>query len=432
VRKVNKLWVITKEIYKKNVKSFGFIALVFGPLLFIALSFAVGYFFSQSADDSAGNEAEIAVVSETEAITQSLVQVENSFTVDENITSEEQAREALGDDEIDGYVIAEAQNGTISANVIHDDSLSNVIPTINEQLTGIQMSLRAEQLGLSPEEATSLIEPVEVQDETVTIENGEIVEESNEDSIQETVQQASAYVVNIAIFIFIISYASIIAEEVANEKGSKIMEIILSSATATQHFFGKLFGVVLMILTQIVIYVAAGLGAFLYFRDHELVQQVLNTVDLNTLISGLLGYSLIFFILGVLMYMVVSAFLGSLATKQEDVNKVVTPLIFLVLFGFYIGNFALTSPDNLFIAVTSHIPLLTPFIMPFRIATESVGNVELWISIGASLLTTVLLTLLSLAFYRSNVLVYSDANIFANIRRSWNIMQSNRRAKKNN
>jgi len=432
VKKVNKLWVITKEIYKKNVKSFGFLALVFGPLLFIALSFAVGYFFSQNADDSGGSEAEIAVVSDTEAINQSLAQAENSITVDEGVTTEEQAREALGNDEIDGYVLAEVQNGTVSANVVHDNSLSNVIPTINEQLTGIQMSLRAGQLGLSPEEAASLIEPVEVQNETVTIENGQIIEENQEASVQEMIQQASAYVVNMAIFIFIISYASIIAEEIANEKGSKIMEIILSSATATQHFFGKLFGVILMILTQIAIYAVVGIGAFLYFRNHELVQQVLSAVDVNTLISGLLGYSLVFFILGVLMYMVVSAFLGSLATKQEDVNKVVTPLIFLVLFGFYIGNFALTSSENLFIVITSHIPLLTPFIMPFRIAVESVGNVELWISIGVSLLTTVLLTLLSLAFYRSNVLVYSDANIFANIKRSWNIMQSNRRAKRNN
>lgn len=430
---MNKLWVITKEIYKKNVKSFGFIALVFGPILFIALSFAVGYFFSQGADDSGGgSEADIAVVSETEAVTESLSQAENSITVHEDITGEDQAREALVNEEIDGYLLAEVQEGTISANVVHDDSLSNTIPLINEQLTGIQMSLRAQQLGLAPEEIGNLMSPVNIQDEIVTIENGEIVEQSEEENIQTIVQQASAYIVNIAIFIFIISYASIIAEEVANEKGSKIMEIILSSATATQHFFGKLFGVILMILTQIVIYLVVGIGVFFYFRDNEFVQMALNVIELDTLLSGLLGFSFIFFILGVLMYMVVSAFLGSLATKSEDVNKVVTPLIFLVLFGFYIGNFALTSPNSTFITITSHIPILTPFIMPFRIAAESVGNVELWTSIVVSVIATILLTLLSLAFYRSNVLVYSDSNIFANIKRSWNIMRSNRRAAKRN
>lgn len=210
------------------------------------------------------------------------------------------------------------------------------------------------------------------------------------------------------------------------------MEIILSSASATNHFFGKLTGVMLVLLTQVGIYALVGGAAYLYFRDSDFVQSIIGGIDLLSIFRELMGFTLIFFIVGVLMYVVLAAFFGSLATKMEDVNKAVTPIIFLALTGFYVGIFAFSAPDNLFVAVFSYIPLFTPFVMPFRIAADTVTTLGVWLSIAGTVIFAVLISVISLAFYRSNVLIYSDTNLLGTIKRSWNIMKSNRKAKKLN
>lgn len=424
---MSKYWVITKEVYKKNVKSFGFIVMVLSPLLVIGFIAGLSYYFSQQ--DQEVPEAPIAVLAEDQGIQQLFSNQEWSFEVNEDIETEEEAEEALLDETIEGYVVADNSEGTVQAEFVHTNELSDQTAMIQEALSNYQTMLRADQLDLAPEEVMALSEPVMMENRLINVEEGLLEEEESADQL---IQQGGAYVVSIAIMIFIMTYAGIIAEEVANEKGTRIMEIILSSASATNHFFGKLTGVMLVLLTQIGIYTLVGIGAYLYFRDAEIVQELIGGIDIANILQELMGYTLIFFIAGVLMYVVLAAFFGSLATKMEDVNKAVTPIVFLALAGFYVGLFAFSAPDNTFVAVFSYIPLFTPFVMPFRIAAETVSTFGVWMSIIGTVGFAILISFVSLAFYRSNVLIYSDTNLLGTIKRSWSIMQSNRKAKKSN
>lgn len=422
---MNKFWVITKEVYKKNVKSLGFIVMVLMPIVVVAVIAGIGYFVGQDSEQ----ETPVAVLAD-ENIQQVFEAEDWNFEIDESIETEEEADEALADEEIEAYISVQTQGSDIQAEVVHEDALSDSLPLITEALTNIQSTMRANQLGLSQEEVMGLSEAATVEERNVRIEEGQVSEGADDEST--FAQQGGAYFVSIAILMFIMTYAGIIAEEVANEKGTRIMEIILSSATATNHFFGKLAGVVLILLTQITAYAVIAVGAFFYFRDNEFLQELLALIDMRAMLQELLGYTLIFFITGVLMYVVLAAFLGSLATKMEDVNKVVTPIAMLAVIGFYVGMFALSAPDNLFNVVFSYIPLFTPFVMPFRIAADSASQLGIWLSIVGTIAFSALISFVSLAFYRSNVLVYSDSNIFGTIKRSWSIMQSNRKAKKQN
>ncbi|MDN6193843.1 MAG: ABC transporter permease [Alkalibacterium sp.] len=424
---MNKYWVITKEVYKKNIKSFGFIAMVLSPLVLVAVVAGITYYFSQ--EEQTEPDTQIAVISENETINQIFSSQDWDFQIDDDIKEESEAEEALLDESISGYLTAEVENGTVNAELVYTDDFSDQSSIIQESLSNFQTMLRADELNLGQEDVAKLSEPVTLVEQHVDIEEGSLTEEDFSDTI---VQQGSAYFVSIAIMIFIMTYAGIIAEEVANEKGTRIMEIILSSASATNHFFGKLTGVMLVLLTQITIYAVIGFGAYIYFKDADIVQSALNQIDLASILQELLGFTIIFFIAGVLMYVVLAAFFGSLATKMEDVNKAVTPIVFMALIGFYIGIFAFTSPDNTFVEVFSYIPLFTPFVMPFRIAAETVSTLGIWLSIIGTIGFAILISFVSLAFYRSNVLIYSDTNLLGTIKRSWSIMQSNRKARKNN
>lgn len=418
---MNKFWVIVTDVYKKNIKSFGFLTMVLSPIVMLLIIGGIIYFISQSENDI----PEIAVLTSDQEIQTLLATQENQFTINAEITTKEAAEKAMEQEELDGYLEINSDNQLVSANYV-DTSGSDTLDTavLTGLLTSIQLNRKATEYGLTQQEAMELMSPANLTTETIRFEDGGI---TSQDSTAETIKMWSSYVVGIAIFIFIMNYASIIGTEIASEKGTRIMEIILSSVSSTTHFFGKLVGILLVCLTQIVIYVVLALVAYPFIKNIAFVQDFFKGIDMGALLSNLLGTTLIYFVLGIILYAGLAAFFGSLVTKIEDVSKAVTPLIFLALIGFYGGLFAFASPNQLIVKIGSQIPLFTPFIMPFRVASETVSTTGVVISIIVMVLFTIICTLVSLVMYRSNVLVYSDAGMMKTMKTSFSILKNERK-----
>ncbi|SDQ47355.1 ABC transporter permease [Carnobacterium viridans] len=418
---MNKFWVIVTDVYKKNIKSFGFLTMVLSPIVMLLIIGGIIYFISQSENDI----PEIAVLTSDQEIQTILATQEKQFTINSEITTKETAEKAMEQEELDGYLEVNSDNQLVSANYV-DTSGSDTLDTtvLTGLLTSIQLNRKATQYGLTQQEAMELMSSANLTTETVRFEDGGI---TNQDSTAETIKMWSSYVVGIAIFIFIMNYASIIGTEIASEKGTRIMEIILSSVSSTIHFFGKLVGILLVCLTQIIIYVVLALVTYPFIKNMAFVQEFFEGINMGDLLSNLLGTTLIYFVLGIILYAGLAAFFGSLVTKIEDVSKAVTPLVFLALIGFYGGLFAFASPNQLIVKIGSQIPLFTPFIMPFRVASETVSTTGIVISIIVMVLFTILCTLLSLVMYRSNVLVYSDAGMMKTMKTSFSILKNERK-----
>jgi ABC-2 type transport system permease protein len=416
---MNKLGIFIKDTFIKNTRSVSFFVMLFAPLLLIAIVVGIIYFAAET--ETAVPEAEIAVISEDPAVAQSLSQSSEGLTVNEEIESAEEARNQMSTEELDGYLVVDWQGNELNAELFHNRDLNNHIPLIEQNLANLQVLMRATELNLTPEQLQSLNEPVNLNTHVLAVEEGEITEE---DDIGQAIQLASAYFINIVVLMFILAYASTIIEEVAGEKGTRMMEVILSSTTATTHFFGKIIGVFLVMLVHILFYVVVGVGAYFYFKDHEFIQPLIQDLDIGAILVEFLQYSLVYLIIGVIMYMFIAAFLGSLITKTEDINKAATPLSLLTVLGFYIGLFAMAAPENPLVVVSSFVPLMTPFVMPFRIATGTVSNLQIWLAIGGSVLFTVALAYISLLFYRANVLIYSDTNFINTLKQSWTLVRS--------
>lgn len=415
---MNKLGVFIKDTFIKNVKSVSFITMLLSPIILLAIIAGIVYFATQS--DSEAPEVEIAVISEDPSIAQMLVESDETLAIADEVTTVEEARDALGNDEISGYLEVNWEDDQLNGSLTHD-GLDNHIPIIEQVLTNTQVLVRASELNVTPEQLQSLNEPVVLDTQVVSVDEGEVVEE---DSLERGIQIGSAYVINIVILMFIMFYASTVIEEVAGEKGTRMMEVILSSTTATTHFFGKLIGVFLVMLVHILFYVIVGFGAYTYFKDHELVVSLIGDMDIGAILVDFLEFSSVFLIIGVIMYMFIAAFLGSLITKTEDINRAATPLSLLVVLGFYIGLFAMTQPENSIVIISSFVPLMTPFVMPFRIATGTVSDLHVWLSLGGTVLFVGLLAYISLIFYRANVLIYSDTNFINTIKQSWTLVRS--------
>lgn len=357
---MNKFWVIVSDVYKKNIKSFGFLTMVLSPILMLAIIGGIFYFISQSENET----PEIAVLTTDQEVQALLATQEDQFIINNKITTKEAAEEAMEQEKLDGYLEVESENQLISAKYVdtpESDNLDSALLT--SLLTTLQLNRKATEYGLTQQEAMALMSPASLSTETISFESGAA---TSKDNTAETIKMWSSYVVGIAIFIFIINYASIIGTEIASEKGTRIMEVILSSVSSTVHFFGKLAGILLVCLTQIIIYVVIALVAYPFIKNITFIQELFQGIDVGALLSNLIGTTLIYFVLGIILYAGLAAFFGSLVTKIEDVSKAVTPLIFLAMIGFYGGLFAFASPNQLIVKIGSQIPLFTPFIMPDR------------------------------------------------------------------
>ena len=413
---MNKFKVIAGEVYKKNVKSVGFISMVLSPIVILAVVGLVIYFVGSSFNEI----PKIALITTDSEISTALGSNKEQFDIHKEIKTKKAAEIAMKNEKLDGYLMVTTEGDRIDAQYIHTSVAKALdIMVLETMLTNIQLNRTAIELGLTREEVMQLKFSANVDDKVIRFE-GETV--SNQNNSDTSIKRWSAYVVGIAVFLFIVNYSSIIAQEIASEKGTRIMEIILSSVSSSVHFFGKLIGILLVCLTQVVIYGVIGFIAYQIGKEFEIVQTIMQGIDIKELLQGLLGYSAIYFILGIILYASIAAFLGSLVSKTEDVNKAVTPLIFLSMIGFYAGMFAFASPNQLIVKVASYIPFFTPMVMPFRVASETVTNTGNILAILLMILFTVFCSYISLILYRSNVLVYSDAGMFKTMKTSWNIM----------
>ena len=417
---MSKFWVITKDVYRKNVRSISFIIMLLVP--FIA---AAGLYIINQITDNATEEGDtIGVVVQGDSDLLNTVEVQtvlDSMTV---LNSKEQGEEQLKEEEIDGLLLLSVEKEQINGEFYSSDTMPQVTMALNQQLNQLQSSLRAKALGLSEEEVASLNASVPFSVQKITFnENGEMNTEEDFTSIRSVVGMATT----ILLFIFIVTYASIIAQEIASEKGTRIMEVILSSVSARSHFYGKLAGILLVALTQIVVYaVSIGLG-FYWLKNNSTVQAFLAEFSIRDILGEFLVYTLLYLILGILIYAVLAALCGSLVSKVEDVSKAILPVTYLSLAGYMIGlSLGMANPDHLVIRVTSFIPFFSSYTMPIRLANNFVSTGEVLLSLMILVLSIVGLIIFSERMYKANVLVYNDNGIFAALKQSISLMTKNK------
>lgn len=411
---MNKLGVIARSTFIKNIKSWGYWTMVFTPFILVIVVLAIGYFAGSRADEAIRED--VAVVGSEVSVSEAFDG--SSINVREDLSSKEEAEKALKEGDIAGIITMQVSDeGKLDIQVTENGSFDSVQGEFEQIMTGVQSSVYAQYLDLSPEALTALFSPVEVSYQA--LETGQDGGESDGDI--NYVQLGLAYIICFATFMLTIFYAQTIINEIAADKGTRMMEVILSSTTANSHFMGKILGVSALLFIHLGIYLVAILGGLFYFRDHELVQLAKDMLFSDDQVISNLIYSLIFFILALALYIFLSGFMGSLVNKAEDAAKVISPISMLLLVGFYVGIFGMTMEDNLFYAVMSYIPFFGPFVMPFRMAGGFVETWHIWLSIGINLVFLILFARLCVQLYKSNVLIYSDTSLWDRVKRSWSM-----------
>lgn len=417
---MNKMGIIVKDVYKKNVKSAAFLIMILAPFLVMGIFYLSQHFFGDANDIN-----KIGIVSNQSAVAEELVKTKNkdySFTV---ISSEQAAQSQLEDKKVDAYLTLNLGQEKVTGKLYSKASLGTSTETQLQQiLNNLQASMRASQLNLTTAQVQKVMEPAAFTANKVTFEQGKMQSDGGDSSIQFVL----SFLTTIIMFVFIMSYSSIIAQEIASEKGTRIMEVLLSSMKAKTHYYGKLVGVLLVALTQLLIYGIALVIGYRQFKDFPIVKDFMNNVSIKSLLGSNVFIIMAFMLIGIFLYAVLSALCGSLVSKPEDTAKAIQPVMYLSMIGYMLGLIlGASDPTNIIIKVTSYIPFLSSYSMPLRLASNTAGTSSALISLGILIIFTLLLTIFSAQLYKSNVLVYSEGGTFSALKQSISIMRNDRK-----
>lgn len=372
--------------------------MVISPFLFIGLSGGIGYLQGSSM---AKND-KVAVVTTVPSVAEGLKNVNG---VNFDYKDEASAKEAIKDEKLKGYLTIDQEDSVLKAVYHGETSLENGIKfEVTGTLNELQNQLNRSTASLSQEQEKRLAQ---------TVQFTEKIDEAKEN--KKMIQTFAAAGLGLFLYMILITYASVTAQEVASEKGTKIMEVVFSSIRASHYFYARMLALLLVILTHIGIYVVGGLAAILLFKDLPILAQsgILNHIgeafSLNTLL---------FVLVSLFMYVVLAAFLGSMVSRPEDSGKALSPLMILII-GSFFGVTALgAAGDNLILKIGSYIPFISTFFMPFRTINGYAGGVEAWISLAITVIFAVVATGFIGRMYASLVLQTDDLGIWKTFKRA--------------
>ncbi len=223
------------------------------------------------------------------------------------------------------------------------------------------------------------------------------------------------YIMIFALYMVILLYGQMVATNVATEKSSRAMEVLITSAKPTSMMFGKVLASCLAGLIQLVAVFGSALIFYnfnkSYWGDNMIIDSIFNIPP------ELLVYMLVFFILGFLIYAFMFGAVGSTASKLEDINTSVMPItmLFIVTFIVVMTSMSSGNVDNTIMKVCSYIPFTSPMSMFTRIAMSTVPWYEIAISIAILVVSTVGIGVLSAKIYRVGVLMYGTTPKISNI-----------------
>ncbi|AKI55790.1 ABC transporter permease [Listeria monocytogenes] len=398
---MSKFWVITKQVYKRRVKTKSFLISLLFPVLIAGLIAGipkmVDYF------DSSSDITKIAVLSEDPVFAKSLAADKNHFKINSDIKDKKSAQSALKDGKIDGFVTITQKDETVSAVYTTQETAGqDVITRLTEDLTATKIAEKAAAYKITNEQLQSITSPVSVTND---------LESNNQlTNHEKDVMSAAVLILTLVIFIFVMSYANIVASEIATEKGTRIMEVILSSVSATTHLFAKLTAIIFMLLTQIGFYIICGAIVLIAGRNTEMVQNVLDQIAVFP--AYYLVLNLLFVILGLLLYILLAAMIGSMVPNVETVAQFIYPMTILAIIGYWGSIAAANAPDNMLVIIGSYIPTFSPMMMLARMDLLSVSTIGIFSSLAILLVSVVGAFFLTVRLYQGNVLLYSNDGLW--------------------
>ncbi|WP_346769440.1 ABC transporter permease [Lysinibacillus sphaericus] len=406
---LSKFNLLMKQLYTSKIKSKSFVVMT---IIYI-LGMSVAVFWSDIKELFTGDDQaqQIAIVNETTADLSGLFVSNGDMEFIQNESNISELEKKVKDEKLDAIVTITDQKGQLHAEIATFTPLKlNDQGAINSILQLAGQNYAVQQLSLTPDQAAQIMDAKTI----ITDKNLNIESTGGKSEEEKQSGQFVSYAVGILIYFFISTFLSMITTEIATEKGSRAMEMLLVSVKPATHFKAKIAGVLLLALTQMGIIIVVFL-IYAKFAKNGVIWDMAASI-VSELSIGYVIYAVLFLLLTIILYLIVGALFGSLVSKVEEAGQVLMPAMMITLIGFYVMLSGMGNPDTLIIKIFSYIPFTSGMIMPMRIGATDIGVTVPLVSLGILIATIIVAYLFSISFYKRSVLTYSTGGVIQKIK----------------
>ena len=326
--------------------------------------------------------------------------------------------------------INESEINYISSTIITYDAIDTIsYQLISNILNSAKESLAIERIGLSEAEIIALKSNVDITKKTT---NPNLEENAKAKDI---ISSGLIILFIVPFIIFITLLVQMLGAEINDEKSTKSMEIIISNVPPKYHFVAKITASTLFVIIQgalilgysilaIIVRNLIGVlfGSGIVSGDvSKYIKDIINLLKDSGIIElALKGLPIIIilFILNILAYAIIAGVLASMTTNIEDYQQLQSPIMIVMMMGYFIAIMASTFEGSIFIQITSYIPLLSALVAPVIYLLGQTTLLQLIISTLICLVAVILLFIYGLRIYKVGILNYSSSDLWKKVFKS--------------
>ena len=427
----NKLKFLTKQSLDKKIKTKWFkgvnILLLVLFVLIMNVDRVISFFggdFENQITIYVKDDVEVydSFVTSFESVSEMLGESKN-FKLEKTEEDIEKLKENLEnkEDEILVYIMPDETNYMKAQIISYEDAGTVTTQIISSAINSVKSSMAASLSGLTEEQILALTSPAQI--ETI-LTNPDVENQEGKDLLSAGVM----LIFILPCFFLIIMLVQMIGAEVNDEKSTRSMEIIISNVPPKIHFLSKIFASTAFVVIQGFLLLLYG-GIALIIRNmlggtglaaisgevtgqlNELLQMVKDTGVFSLLLQGL-PIIVVLFILSFIAYAIVAGVLASMTTSIEDFQQLQTPIMLIIMVGYYLAIMAVQFDGSLFIEISSYIPMLSFLVSPVLFM---LGQISIW----QMLIATIIMALFTwfifrygLRIYKVGILNYSSSKLW--------------------
>ena len=311
------------------------------------------------------------------------------------------------------------EENTIDANMITYGYIdSSVYQAISSSLNKVKQTLAIEKLDISKEELAKINKSISIRREY--IQDGKNENEENMEYILSIVTP----IIIFPFFMLVTLVIQMIGAEINDEKTTKSMEIIISNVSSKVHFFSKVLASNLFVIIQCILFMVYSLiGALIRGGTPKVdainnvgqiskVTSMINDTGIFNNVISYIPFVLILMLVTLLGYSLLAGILASMTTNMEDFQQLQTPMMVILLVGFYLSIMSAMFDGSLFIRIISYIPFISAILSPSLLLSGVIGIKDIILSTLLMIVVIYLLIKYGLKIYKEGILNYSSNKLW--------------------
>ncbi len=296
---------------------------------------------------------------------------------------------------------------------------------LSASLTGMKTSMALNYNGLSSEEMAKITSPISIN---------RVVTNEKEITASEDATNMSLIVFLVPFFMLIVLLVQMIGAEINDEKTTRGMEIIISNVPAKVHLLTKITSSSIFVILQslllftysiigILIHGGLSLGSGKSNIIGSLVESLKISGTFDILLKGA-PILIIIFLLSFFIYATLAGVLASMTTSAEDFQQLQTPLMIVLMLGYYIGIMASAFKGSIFIRIISYLPFLSSMVAPITYILGETSLIDLVISALILFISCLVLFKYGIRVYKVGILNYSSKDLWKKVFQSLKIKEN--------